>query len=53
MNYIDIPNRNELLSQIRAYCHQNYSQKTSSVPPLSCAGRIFDEEEVVNLGEVL
>lgn len=49
MNYVDMPTKDELLSQIRTYCHQNYPQKTSSVPPLSYAGRIFDEEEVVNL----
>ena len=49
MNYVDMPAKDELLSQIRTYCHQNYPQKTSSVPPLSYAGRIFDEEEVVNL----
>lgn len=41
--------RDELLSQVRAYCRRNYPQKTSSSPPLSYAGRIFDEEEVVNL----
>lgn len=39
----------ELLSQIQAYCHQEYPQKTSSVSPLSYAGRVFDEEEVINL----
>lgn len=49
MNYVDVPAKDELLSQIRTYCHQNYPQKTSSVSPLSYAGRIFDEEEVVNL----
>ena len=49
MNYVDMPTKDELLSQIRTYCHQNYPQKTSSVSPLSYAGRIFDEEEVVNL----
>lgn len=49
MNYVDVPEKAKLLSQIRTYCHQNYLQKTSSAPPLSYAGRIFDEEEVVNL----
>lgn len=41
--------RDKLFSQIRAYCRQNYPQKTSSDPPLSYAGRIFDDEEVINL----
>lgn len=45
----EILDRDELLSQIRAYCRWHYPLKTSSQPPFSYAGRVFDEEEVVNL----
>jgi len=51
VNHIKVPTKDELLSQIRAYCHQNYPLKTSSKLPLSYAGRVFDEEEVLNLIE--
>lgn len=41
--------KEELLSQLRAYCKEQYPLKTSSQLPLSYAGRVFDWEEVVNL----
>ena len=41
--------RDALMSYVRTYCRQHYPLKTSSQPPLSYAGRVFDEEEVVNL----
>lgn len=49
MNYTEIPTKDELLDQIRAYCRQNYPLKISSKLPFSYAGRVFDEEEVINL----
>lgn len=41
--------KDALLSQIRSYCRTHYSLKTASKLPLSYAGRVFDEEEVVSL----
>lgn len=38
-----------LLSYVRSYCQQHYPLKTSSRPPLSYAGRVFDADEVVGL----
>lgn len=48
-DYEKSPTKNELLSYVRAYCRQHYPPKTASQPPLSYAGRIFDEDEVTNL----
>lgn len=41
--------KDALMAHVCAYCRQHYSLKTSSQPPLSYAGRVFDEEEVINL----
>lgn len=49
MNHTKVPTREELLSQVRTYCTWNYPQKYSSDSHLSYAGRIFNEEEVINL----
>lgn len=41
--------KNEILAAVRAYCRRNVSAKPSSAPFIPYAGRIYDEEEVVNL----
>lgn len=38
-----------LLSYVRTYCERHYPLKTTSQPPLSYAGRIFDSDEVISL----
>lgn len=38
-----------LLSDVRTYCQHHYPLKSASQLPFSYAGRVFDEEEVINL----
>lgn len=41
--------KDEILSRVREYCRRGCRRSASSAPPLSYAGRVYDEEEVVNL----
>lgn len=49
MKQEEIPAKEALLAYVRTYCQKRYPLKTSSRPPFSYAGRIFDADEVVNL----
>ncbi len=41
--------KESILSAVRAYCRQQHPQTASARPVLPYAGRVYDEEEVVNL----
>lgn len=43
------PTKSEILSYVRSYYRHHHAQRTVSGPPISYAGRIYDEEEMVNL----
>lgn len=49
MQQEEILTKERLLSDVRTYCQHHYPLKSASQLPFSYAGRIFDEEEVINL----
>lgn len=48
-NRCHAPMKDDILSYVRSYYQQNHLQKTGSSSVISYAGRVYDEEEVVNL----
>ena len=44
-----LPSRSSILSAVRAYCRQQPPRTVGAGPALPYAGRVYDEEEVVNL----
>ena len=44
-----VPDRDAVLSAVRAYCRQSQPAKPSSAPYIPYAGRVYGEEEVVHL----